>query len=562
MYFDTGAGANITGGASFTGGGANGQVTLWNGPTALTGDAGFTYSGTGATFDVAIGRNLTVGGLTSGRVTLTGTAGLQKTDAGFTFSGTGNTFAADIKKSLTVGDGVAGITGSTIFSAVGNAGGTTIIDDGSVTVTVDVGSASHPITWKSGATTVGYVTFDGTLFMNAPGDSVSVNGEGVLFNNSLRLGTDTYLSRTALKTLGVGGSAGDITGSFLAARLTTSAQDAIVIGPYGVAAGQTGESRWLELAANGVKYIGLKAPDAVTAASKVYVLPAAVGSTNDVLALSNATNGTLAWATPHSGTGTNGQVVLWTGTNSQSGDTGFTYSGTGASFVAVVSGNVGVGTPSPTARLHLPAGGTAASSAPLKFTTQANPLTVIEAGTMEYVGHSLQFSQFQKRRGVAMTEQVITTTTSANNDSTETAALITAAHGANYLEVGKMEEIVLRGTISQRSNPAAFGSVRVKYAGVTLLTSTTPVSTTIAAGTPFEIRVSTTCRTTGNPGTLQVNFVFWIDGISNVPDAQVLSNVDTTSAQDTTVTFQWNEANGSDLFSVHQGRVLCIEPNR
>lgn len=56
--------------------------------------------------------------------------------------------------------------------------------------------------------------------------------------------------------------------------VTTSAQAALVAGPYGTAAGQAGEVRWLELAANGTDYVAFKAPDAL-AASLTFTLPAA-----------------------------------------------------------------------------------------------------------------------------------------------------------------------------------------------------------------------------------------------------------------------------------------------
>lgn len=212
--------------------------------------------------------------------------------------------------------------------------------------------------------------------------------------------------------------------------------------------------------------------------------------------------------------------------------------------------------------LLLNAGGTAPGTAPLKLTTQAAPLSVVEQGAFELVGNSLQFSQLVKRRGVAMSQSVRTSTTTVENSVTESAALITAEHGANYLEVGKCEEIILRGTIKQRSNPAASLTIRTKYAGATIQTISTPISTAVAANTPFEIRVTTTCRSVGATGTMQINSVFWVDGVSNAHDAAALVTIDTTTAQNTTITAQWGEANVDNIFAVHHGRVLCIEPNR
>ena len=211
--------------------------------------------------------------------------------------------------------------------------------------------------------------------------------------------------------------------------------------------------------------------------------------------------------------------------------------------------------------LILNAGGTAAGTAPLKLTTQGSPLTSEEQGTFELVGNSLQFTQLVKRRGVAMTQSTRTSDTTVANTTTESAAIVTAEHGAGYLEVGKCEEIVLRGTLQQTAAGSGQLQVRVKYAGATIQTITTTVGA-IAAGTPFEIRITATCRSTGASGSMQFNSVLWIDGVSNIPDSTALATIDTTTAQNTTSTLQWTVANASNTITVNQGRVLCIEPNR
>lgn len=77
------------------------------------------------------------------------------------------------------------------------------------------------------------------------------------------------------------------------AGITTTGQKALVVGPFGAAAGNAGEARFLELAAGGVNYTGLKAPDAL-AADVVYTLPIADGTAGYGL----TTNGSkvLAWS--------------------------------------------------------------------------------------------------------------------------------------------------------------------------------------------------------------------------------------------------------------------------
>lgn len=229
----------------------------------------------------------------------------------------------------------------------------------------------------------------------------------------------------------------------------------------------------------------------------------------------------------------------------------------------LVNGNFRLGTAANTARLSLPAGGTAAGTAPLKLTTQASPLTTPEQGTFELVGNSLQFSQLVRRRGVAMSQDVRTTTTTLGPSvSTESAALITASHGANYLEAGKQEEILIVGTITQRSNAAAICSFRIKYAGVTIQTVTTPASTAIAA-IPFELRIYNTVRSTGVSGTMQCTSILIIaDNVADNGSVSAPITIDTTTTQDTTVTAQWGESNAGNTLTVLHSRVLCIEPNR
>lgn len=66
------------------------------------------------------------------------------------------------------------------------------------------------------------------------------------------------------------------------------------LGPYGSTAGNTSELRFMELSANGLNYIGFKAPDAITS-NVIWTLPTAEGTNGQVLT-TNGT-GTLSWTT-------------------------------------------------------------------------------------------------------------------------------------------------------------------------------------------------------------------------------------------------------------------------
>jgi len=212
-------------------------------------------------------------------------------------------------------------------------------------------------------------------------------------------------------------------------------------------------------------------------------------------------------------------------------------------------------------QLTLPPGGTTTHTAPFYLSTQPAGLTDVEQGAFELIGNSLQFTQLLKRRGVSLSQSVLTSDVTLANSTTESSNIIAAEHGPQYLEIGKCEEIMLRGVIQQAAAGSGRMQLRVKYAGSTKLTIQTNVGS-IPAGTPFEARIATTVRSIGASGTMQINAVVWIDGYSNTPDASTLATIDTTTAQETTVTIQWTVANAGNSVTINQGRVLCIEPNK
>ncbi len=335
---------------------------------------------------------------------------------------------------------------------------------------------------------------------------------------------------------------------------------------------------------NGASTISVTLPDATACLGRIYTIKRNATSTANVTVVGNIdgvsdlvlkyandaatlfSNGT-DWSTK----GSYVPKSSWNLTGNTATDPATNFIGTtdaqpfilktnGVERIRVLSGgNIGIGVTVPTAYLHLMAGSTAASTAPLKFTTQAAGLTTVEQGTMELIGNSLQFTQLAKRRGVVMSQGVLTADVVVANSTTESAALITAEHGANYMEVGKMEEITLHGIIQKESGTTL--SICFKYNGTTVLTAVSTAST-IVANTPYEIHIVTTCRSVGATGKMQINAHMAIDGLSNGPDAHKEITINTTTAQNTTVTALWSASGSGNTMTIQQGSVLCIEPNR
>jgi hypothetical protein len=98
--------------------------------------------------------------------------------------------------------------------------------------------------------------------------------------------------------------------SITSTAFTSSGQAALSLGPFGVSAGNTGELRFLELAANGVNYVGFKSPDSITT-NRIWTLPSADGTNGQALTTNGS--GTLSFTTVGGGSGSL-QIVEFTAT--------------------------------------------------------------------------------------------------------------------------------------------------------------------------------------------------------------------------------------------------------
>jgi len=125
------------------------------------------------------------------------------------------------------------------------------------------------------------------------------SGTGVLTIAQASGSGSGYLS--ASDFLVFNGKQGAITSSSVinSGTLTTALQNGVELKPYGTTAGETGELRFDERAANGTNYVGFRAPDSL-ATDKIWTLPSGDGSAGQVLSTSGS--GVLGWSSLPSGT--------------------------------------------------------------------------------------------------------------------------------------------------------------------------------------------------------------------------------------------------------------------
>jgi hypothetical protein len=142
--------------------------------------------------------------------------------------------------------------------------------------------------------------------------------------------------------------------------LQSTGAGTLQINPYGTDTGQTGELRFLELAAGGTNYTGFKAPDSLNA-NLIYTLPPADGDNNYVLATDGT--GVLTWKSVEGVGGGVGTITAvgsitsgdafagpsasgqWLGLGASAGR--ITFEDLPTDFISFMDANVGIGTTAP-----------------------------------------------------------------------------------------------------------------------------------------------------------------------------------------------------------------------
>jgi hypothetical protein len=207
-----------------------------------------------------------------------------------------------LSSTLTDGQVLVGNAGN-VATAISISGDATIANTGAITLknTGTAGTYTSVTTDAQGRVTGGTnpvvvtsisgtapVVVGGTAavpVISMPAAATAVNGH--LTSADWNTFNNKQAAITAASTLNTG-------------SLTSNLQGGLVLNPYNTAAGNTGEIRFNELAANGANYVALKSPDAL-AGNVVYTLPAADGGAGQILKTDGA--GVLSWVTDNSGGG-------------------------------------------------------------------------------------------------------------------------------------------------------------------------------------------------------------------------------------------------------------------
>lgn len=214
---------------------------------------------------------------------------------------------------------------------------------------------------------------------------------------------------------------------------------------------------------------------------------------------------------------------------------------------------VGISIANPTAKLHLPAGTATAGTTPLKFTSGTHTITP-EAGAIEFDGHGFHATEIIDRRVISMASDSIISATSVSNTTDET-TLYMATISAAELHANKIFIVRCFGKLSV-DDGANDVTLRIKIGTVTVGTL---VSTPkIVTDEPWHAKSFITIRTIGAGGTVSSHSDMLIED-THLHEHISSQAIDTTAANNITVTAQWTTADANDIITVDQGFLEVLQ---
>jgi len=162
-------------------------------------------------------------------------------------------------------------------------------------------------------------------------------------------------------------------------------------------------------------------------------------------------------------------------------------------------------------------------------------------------GENFYGTEVETRRAFSMSSGQITATTTVANTTTET-TVFTGAIAADELRVGKVYRVRLYGSFSTQAASQAL-TLR-SYVG-----STEVGEIVLAPGNvtdePWRGDITFTVRSTGATGSVSTFTALFVE---DEHDAMTeATTVDTTAAEDITLTAEWGAASAGNVFKVTQG---------
>lgn len=211
-----------------------------------------------------------------------------------------------------------------------------------------------------------------------------------------------------------------------------------------------------------------------------------------------------------------------------------------------VDGNLGAGADSPSAWVHVGAGTTTNPAIKLDSGTF---LSSTERGSLEYDGRSLTFTATADRHAISQSDGVVVADVTVANTTDET-TVYTENVGANELYKGSKWHTRFSGYYSTANANDTY-TMRMKIGGTTI-DSFTSTAENVTNGF-FRVEWFFTVRSTGASGTVQSSVQGIFNTTTNNNASASTDTIDTTSAENLTITIQWDSADPDDTLTLTQG---------
>lgn len=182
----------------------------------------------------------------------------------------------------------------------------------------------------------------------------------------------------------------------------------------------------------------------------------------------------------------------------------------------------------------------------IKFKSYTLLVTPVKA-TLEYANDRFYITNVGTQRSIDRTSDVALSTETVENTTTET-LVYTGLIAANSLRAGNILKINMSGEVDEES-AADFCTIRIKFGGVTITSIVSPGAGT--ANQCWHIDGFTTIRSIGASGIM----AWHADMTAGTGSAEVcgVTSIDTTAAENITITAQWNNAKAGNIFRLTQG---------